>query len=289
MSALGKPAVGPGASTVEDIGGSCISPLALPDRSQGCLRGHVHSAPHQPTVVATAPETLQAICHKRWKGPREEDRAEIAEDEVKTSDDTWLPDMSGRKGHAQCDRGYMCDHAFSPSTAPQLACGKMSDAAHPPPPARACGIRGCKEGACAPEYNAELGLWTNRCKRTGINTDGSSRPSWHHAWWDEQRKIWNWTCRRGLGGRSSRSQAIVSIEVTEPTIPIQNCMPSEHILNDCRYVKRTPPGAPATLFAQEDVTPEKTSAMSGASGWTGHIHGGGRWRQLHLTTEQSLM
>ena len=159
----------------------------------------------------------------------------------------------------------MCDHAFSPSTAPQLACGKMSDAAHPPLPARACGIRGCKEAACAPEYNPELGLWTNRCKRTGINTDGSSRPSWHHAWWDEQRKIWNWTCRRGLGGRSSRSQAIVSIEVTEPTIPLQNCMPSEHILNDCRYVKRTPPGAPATLFAQEDITPEKTSAMSGAS------------------------
>jgi hypothetical protein len=139
----------------------------------------------------------------------------------------------------------------------------MSDAAaHPPPPAETCRIRGCNEAACAPEYKPELGLWTTRCKKTGVNTDGSSRPSWHHALWNTQCKTWMWTCR-GLTSRSSRSQAIVSIEVTEPTIPIQDCMPSGQVLSDGRDDTQTQPGAPAMLHhdipehKQEDVILDK--------------------------------
>ena len=144
----------------------------------------------------------------------------------------------------------MCDHAFSPSAAPQPACGKMSDAAHPPPPAMACGIRGCLEAACAPEYHPGPGLWTTRCKRTGISTDGSSRPSWHHALWNTQCKTWMWTCR-GLTSRSSRSQAIVSIEAADPTNPIQDCRSSGQVLCDGPDDAQTQPGAPAML--QHDI------------------------------------
>ena len=100
----GKPSVGQGGPVVEEITGSLISPLALCDGSrEGAPQASAHSAP------GPATKPMQTTPCKAWEGPTEEERRHTAEDDMNSSDDTWSPGTSGRKGHARRDC-RLCHH-----------------------------------------------------------------------------------------------------------------------------------------------------------------------------------